>query len=319
MGLNKGRIIMYVGLPASGKSTAARDALANGNVMRVNRDDLRSMLFARWKGKKEQIVTDTEVAAITAAVKGGYDIIIDDTNLNPGTQQKWANLATSLGTTLIRQDFDTSIAECVDRDYMRSGRARVGRSVIENMALRYNLMPILSPDTKIVIWDVDGTMADCLHRKTYLNVCRNCNETEEFHEGNAVNECEAFVPGKKNHKVFYSKVSADYPIQIVIDWNRACHEAGYYNIVVSGRPTDLAGNATEAWLNLYGAKYKHMFMRAAGDFTNDTRVKQEILDRILQWVPKEQILFAVDDRPRVIRMWKDNGIKCYDVGEGIEF
>lgn len=319
MGLKKGKIIMFVGLPASGKSSEAKLRLFDGNVMRVNRDDIRAMLFARWKGRKEQVVTNIETEAIRSAVLEGYDIIIDDTNLNPSTQQKWKTLANELGVVLHTEDFKTPVAECVSRDFMRSGSARVGRAVIENMALRYGRLEPLPTDKKVVIWDVDGTMADCLHRKTYLNVCKNCNETEEFHQAPAVNECLEFVPGKKNHKIFYAKVNLDAPIQTVIDWNRSCHEAGYYNIVVSGRPTDLAGNATEAWLNMYGVKYNHMFMRAAGDFTDDTRVKQEILDRILQWIPKEQIAFTVDDRPRVVRMWKQNGIICYDVGEGVEF
>src|SRR5277367_2585988 len=90
---HKGKIIMFVGLPASGKSTEAKFRLHDGNVMRVNRDDIRSMLFARWKGRKEQVVTSIETAAIKSAVLEGYDIIIDDTNLNPSTQQKWKNLA----------------------------------------------------------------------------------------------------------------------------------------------------------------------------------------------------------------------------------
>lgn len=319
MGQNKGKIIMFVGLPASGKSTEARSRMSDGSVMRVNRDDIRAMLFSRWKGKKEQVVTDCQKAAVRSAVCAGYSVVIDDTNLNPGTQAGWKTLADELGVVLVQESFDTPVSECVARDFLRSGRARVGRAVIENMALRYGRLPKVPDGMPVVIFDVDGTLADCLHRKTYLNVCKTCNETEEFHRDEAINNCEVFIPGKKNHKIFYAKTSDDTPIDIVIRWAQSTHANGYYNLVVSGRPTDLAGNSTEAWLNNHKVPYQHLFMRAGGDFRDDTIIKKEILDRILNWIPKEQLLFAVDDRPRVVRMWKENGIKCYDVGEGIEF
>lgn len=315
----KGKIIVFIGLPASGKSTEARSRMDDGNIMRVNRDDLRSMLFKRWKGKKEGVVTGVEKAAVRSAVLSGFDIIIDDTNLNPGTRASWKTLANELGVVLVEESFETPLLECVKRDALRTGKAHVGRSVIENMALTYGILPKLAPEQKVVIFDVDGTLVDCSHRKVYLNVCKNCNEIEEFHQEPAVNECELFVPGKKNHKIFYAKCIEDTPIYHVIKWAQACHEAGYYVIIVSGRPTDLAGDATVASMAMHGVPYQHLFMRAGGDYSDDTRVKQEILDRILKWIPKEQILFTVDDRPRVIRMWKANGIKCYDVGEGIEF
>lgn len=321
MGSNqKGKIIVSIGLPASGKSTWARAELrASGNMMRVSRDDIRAMLFHSWKGRKESIVTGIEEAAIRNAVVGGFDIIIDDTNLNPSTRNKWKTLASTLGVSLVEKSFDTPIEECIVRDDLRLGRAHVGRAVIENMALTYGLIPKLDPDAKVVIFDVDGTLADCIHRKTYLNVCRNCNETEEFHQLPAVNNCEEFIPGKKSHKIFYAKVSEDTPIQVVIEWAKACYAGGYIVIIVSGRPTDLAGDATIAWLEKHGVQFHHIFMRAAGDYRDDTVVKKQILDRLLTWITREQLLFTVDDRPRVIRMWKENNIRCFDVGEGIEF
>ena len=60
-------------------------------------------------------------------------------------------------------------------------------------------------------------------------------------------------------------------------------------------------------------------MRAGGDYRHDDIVKQEILNSILGWIPKEQIEYVVDDRPRVIRMWRANGLLCHDVGPGTEF
>lgn len=321
MGENKqkGKIILFIGLPASGKSTESRKRMEDGQTMRVSRDDIRAMLFRRWKGKKEQVVTQIEEAAIVAAISMGYDIIVDDTNLNPGTRHKWASLADKLGVSLVEESFETPVDECVVRDSKRTGRAHVGRPVIENMALKYGLLPTILAYDKIVIFDVDGTIADCSDRKQYLNLCKSCGETEEFHREPAENTCEEFVPGKKDHKIFYQKISEDKPIWPVIRWLQSCHAAGYVVLIVSGRPTDVAGDGTVTWLDQNGVPYRHIFMRAAGDFRSDEIIKSEILDAILTWITKDQLLFVVDDRPRVIKMWKSRGIRCFDVGPGVEF
>lgn len=291
----KGKIIVFIGLPASGKSTEARIRLADGNVMRVNRDEIRSMLFSRWKGKKEQVVTDIEESAIASATALGFDVIIDDTNLHPGTRARWNALAKKLGVVLVEESFNTSLQECIDRDFMRSGKARVGRAVIERMALRYGLMPhINDPNKKAVIFDVDGTLADSSPRVHYVTP----------KEGE-----------KKNHKAFLSEVGNDLPRQTVVDWANACYEAGYIVLIVSGRALSIAGNATEAWLHRNGVKFHHLYMRPAEDFRDDTLVKEDILNSLLTWLDKSQILFAVDDRKRICDMWRAHGIKVYNVSE----
>src|SRR5208337_3739023 len=294
----KCKIIVNIGLPGSGKTTETRELMkTDGNLMRVNRDDLRNMLFSRWKGRKESVVTDLEVQAINAAIHHGYDIIVDDTNLNPSTMAKWKNLANQLGVSLVEKSFDASIEVCIARDAQRTGRAHVGRGVIENMALTHGLIPKLDPEQKVVIFDMDGTMADQTVRRQYI-------------EGE-----------HKDYELYYSYVNVlgDTPIQTVIDWCNACYADKLIVLVVSGRPADRGSDATVDWLHMYNVNYHRLFMRPSGDFRDDDIIKQEILDKILKWINKDQILFAVDDRPRIIRMWKKNGIKCYDVGEGVEF
>ena len=36
-------------------------------------------------------------------------------------------------------------------------------------------------------------------------------------------------------------------------------------------------------------------------------------------IGKENIFMVFDDRPSVIRMWRENGVKVVDVGDGVEF
>jgi hypothetical protein len=48
----------------------------------------------------------------------------------------------------------------------------------------------------------------------------------------------------------------------------------------------------------------------------DKDIKQDMLNEILKTVDKRNILFAVDDRQRVVDMWRSNGITCLQVAEG---
>jgi hypothetical protein len=48
----------------------------------------------------------------------------------------------------------------------------------------------------------------------------------------------------------------------------------------------------------------------------DKDIKQDMLNEILNTVDKSNILYAVDDRKRVVDMWRSNGITCLQVAEG---
>ena len=58
-------------------------------------------------------------------------------------------------------------------------------------------------------------------------------------------------------------------------------------------------------------------MRKSGDKRPDTDVKKEILDKYFK--DKIKIFTVIDDRPSVIRMWKENKLDVIDVGDGIDF
>lgn len=143
---------------------------------------------------------------------------------------------------------------------------------------------------KDVIVDIDGTLADVTHRLHHVRGRR------------------------KKWKKFFALMSEDKPISEVI--TRVQDLAGEYNIyLVSGRPDDYRDITTE-WLKLHDVPYEALYMRRAGDFRPDDIVKQEILD---EHFDKHNIELVIEDRPRVIRMWKSNGLKVEDVGTGQEF
>jgi hypothetical protein len=53
-------------------------------------------------------------------------------------------------------------------------------------------------------------------------------------------------------------------------------------------------------------------MRPDDDYTPDYIFKKVVLDEMRKADLDPQ--FAVDDRPSVVQMWRDNGVPCFDVG-----
>ena len=84
-------------------------------------------------------------------------------------------------------------------------------------------------------------------------------------------------------------------------------------ILVSGRE-DKFREQTEAWLLKHKVKYVELIMRLSGDNRNDAIIKQEIYENHIK--DKYEIEFVLDDRNRVVDMWRNNGLKCLQVADG---
>ena len=159
-----------LGLPGCGKSTWARHQLKlDGTAIRANRDDLRLMLHGGlpWSGKREKKVKMIQYAIIRAALTNKTNVIVDDTNLHPGTLQGLKDLAIECNAKWEIKDFtkDVSIDTCIERDVNRAGRAYVGHDVIRNMAWRAGLLKQERPWFGV---DLDGTLADISVRRKLI-------------------------------------------------------------------------------------------------------------------------------------------------------
>jgi predicted kinase len=288
------KLTMLKGLPASGKSTLSRELVGNGkSCIRINRDDLRAMMYGKyssWSGKKEEIVIKAEKAMASSALTSGYNVIIDDTNLSYRHKDMWSNIANTVDAKFEVVEVNTDIDSCVFRDRMR-GNERVGRAVIENMALKYNFLIPLSPNrSKITIWDVDGTLIDISHR------CGRDENGKILH------------PTALKHLAYQDKV-----YKPIAKWFKQAQNTTTA-FIVSGRGTD-EGIFTEDMLRTAGVVPDRMFMRNSGDNRADVIVKKEILDRILFVYGVDCIEFVVDDCPSVVNMWRSNGLKVYPVNQ----
>lgn len=285
------KLIMLSGLPASGKTTRAEEIVTQGNWYRLNRDLLRTMLhFDKFSGKNEDITVKSEVALAETLLKKGLNVVVDDTNLNPRNKEMWKNLAISCEATFEHEAIKTSAGECLIRNENRE--KRVPKSVINNMALQYELLD--APYFSLLISDLDGTLCDITHRLSFVK-----QDPKDW---------KSFFAGIKD-----DKLREDVNNQIVSKMNSG---KALLPVFISARP-DTYREETELWLRA-NKVYPHftLIMRREGDKRPDTEVKKDMYETYLKHYPIDCIF---DDRPSVIRMWKELGLNVIDVGQGIEF
>ena len=80
------KIILTRGIPASGKSTWAKQEVLKDpeHSIRINRDDLRNMSGKYWVPAREHYITACKGIILISAMNFQFDtIIIDEMNLNP--------------------------------------------------------------------------------------------------------------------------------------------------------------------------------------------------------------------------------------------
>lgn len=295
------KLILMRGLPASGKSTRAREIQADtpGSVI-VSRDEIRLQLYGVYSGSQidESNVTEVETAMVMAALRGGKTVIVDAQHL----YQKYINRWQKLGYPVEIEEMHSPLEDLRERNASREDH--VPESYLRKQWDKFtrkdgSLIPSkLSPEDFIIdykyqrnprllpayIFDIDGTLAH-----------------------------------NDGHRSFYdySKVLGDKPMDHVINVANSLEEYGYYILAVSGRDESCRED-TLKWLRENRVKVDALYMRSSGDQRADSRVKMEILrDRI---APSYRVLGAFDDRPSVVRTWQKMGIPTFALGDqGKEF
>lgn len=139
-----------------------------------------------------------------------------------------------------------------------------------------------------VIVDIDGTLSDASHRQH-------------------------LVQGKKkNFTAFYDGCYLDAlhgHVGVVVN----LLAAQYKILLVSGR-VERVRQKTVDWLDKHWICYECLMLRPDGDTRPDDVLKEEILDRDI--LPHYAPVMALDDRNRVVAMWRRRGIPCLQVAEG---
>ena len=140
------KFIIIQGIPGSGKSFYSRELLSNmgsDTTVRVNMDDIRNMLGDYWVPKRERLVKRIMNNTIIESIFSGYNIIIDNTNLNDETLNEFESLVKECNANdLIECKYEieyrlinTPLNICIERDLKRENP--VGKKVIEDFYQKY--------------------------------------------------------------------------------------------------------------------------------------------------------------------------------------
>src|SRR5690625_3865352 len=139
-----------------------------------------------------------------------------------------------------------------------------------------------------VITDLDGTISDAEHR---VHLVRN---------------------HPKDYDTSFAESRNDAPIEAVITVLQALKQAGHDIHIITGR-SEVIKRDTETWLKQHDVPFDRLLMRPESDYTPDDRLKEK-------WFKKEydpsNVLLVLEDRARVVRMWRRLGLTCLQVADG---
>lgn len=296
------KAIVSIGISASGKTTDAEKWRAESPCDRVIvcRDVLRwevlsekfsrnisdkANLWALWKFSKEdeRKVTRLYETRLEHCAKNNCDVYCADTNLVARHRYELIKRLESLGYEVEVREFPIPLEDAWKRDEKRVDT--VGRDVIYKQYqlwkeyksyVHYSNPPDLPA---AVLVDVDGTLA-------HMNGKRGPFEWGNVH----LDDC-------------------DYQVAHMV---QLYHSYGTKIVILSGRDGVCRG-ATKTWLHDHSIPFDELYMRAAGDMRSDVIVKRELFDEHIRNV--YHVWAVIDDRPKVCRMWRELGLKVFQVGD----
>jgi hypothetical protein len=141
-------------------------------------------------------------------------------------------------------------------------------------------------EKNIIVVDLDGTLALDEHRVHHIR-----KEPRDW-------------------DAYFAECAKDAPNAAIIALVQVMHKTGYEIRILSGRRDDCFVKTVE-WLAEHDVPCDLLQMRQMDDRTDDHKLK-------LSWVQdyKEKILFVLEDRDRVVNMWRRNGLTCLQVAPG---
>jgi len=140
---------------------------------------------------------------------------------------------------------------------------------------------------EIVIFDIDGTLADVSERIHHVR------------------------KKPKNWNAFFQEMAQDKAIHSMVRLCNILYASGIQIILCSGRNEEHREQTVE-WLAKQGVNYHDLLLRKDKDRRSDTEVKRELLTAL----DKSKILFVVEDRSRVVEMWRSEGLVCLQCAPG---
>lgn len=306
---NKRKLILCRGIQGSGKSYWSKQYCAEDpeNRIRINNDDIRNMLGPYWVPVREDLVSHIKTKSAQHAMHCGYDIVIDNMNLNPKEVEFWNNIVKVHNETIDTfgdkscfkyeiefKDFFIPLEECIRRDAMRPNP--IGEKVIRETWRRYkhfiqthevekyvnNLVKPNPEKPYCVVVDMDSTL------------CFNTTKRPWYGKGAA----EGMINDIENYGVCETvwALAQEYPI-----------------VIATGRDTSQE-KVTKQWLDEHRIMPTEYYFRADGDHRKGVEVKREMIEKIME---KYNILVVFDDCEPIVQMYRDMGLTVLQPNKGL--
>lgn len=274
------KLLMLKGLPASGKSTYAKELVTQGWV-RANKDDIRAELFPRYEFKNEKEVVAIEDDRIKDALRIGKNVVVDDTNFNQ--QERLEKIAKEFEVEFEVLFIDTPVEQCIKRN--RNRAKNVPMEAILGMYRKY-IAPYRDEKQEYndeleecIIVDIDGTLA-------------HINGRNPYDASLAMGD------------------SLDDAVSSIVNM---AYGHGYKVIILTGRNEEHL-DLTKEWLAQEGVNYDQIYCRPMEENPRpDYVIKRELFDNHIK--DKYNVKYVIDDRPSVCRTWRRMGLKVLQVGD----
>lgn len=298
------KLIICRGIQGSGKSTWAKQWCHEDPEHRVrfNNDDVRNMLGDYWVPSREKLVTEAKVNMITFALITGYDVVVDNMNLNPKEDTWIRTLCTNIEKDkgihidIEYKDFFIPVEECIRRDAMRPNP--IGEKVIKDTWRRYrtfiiqqNINEMLSKRPE----HVDGARPAILVDMD-ATLCLNTTGRPYYGEGAA--------EGMLN----------DIAVEGICNLVKSLYEKRTIFIITGREGTPEIIEATKKWLDSNSIKVDGLFFRPVKDYSPGAECKKKIYEDNIKG--KYNVEFVLDDNYKCVEMWREQGLVCLQPNEG---
>ena len=145
-----------------------------------------------------------------------------------------------------------------------------------------------------IIFDLDGTLADVSDRKKLATKPNGKMDWDKFLDPD--------------------NIKLDVPNDPVVKMAQLFAVDGFNIVIFSGR-SDKTIHTTRSWLTHNKVPFHKLVMRdsVTSHFVPDDILKKDMLDKHLDI---DDVFFVVDDRQKVVDMWRSLGLKVFQVDEG---
>lgn len=178
---------------------------------------------------------------------------------------------------------------------------------------------------KAIICDLDGTLCNIDHRRHFVDPYRNEEIWQPYRNSGHIIPSEKVCKSWRyksdlqkewhpDYAAFEGAMKGDTPNEWCFTLVEAMWEKSFATIFVTGREQKYE-RAFHEWLMNQGHDkqkwvYAPIFMRPDGFQGSDVELKRCIYQEHIEG--KYDVLFAIDDRTKLVNLWRSLGIVCLD-------